>query len=82
VAGDAPEVGVYFVPADGGAAVKVAGHLAENTASKLIGVIPALGAGKWKMEVKTQYTGASSTSLKKSRVIEGSMTLTVPSVAA
>ncbi|MDR2782228.1 MAG: DUF4469 domain-containing protein [Treponema sp.] len=44
--GDDPEVGVYFVPADNGVAVKVAGHLAENTASKLIGVIPTLSAGK------------------------------------
>jgi hypothetical protein len=55
VAGDDPEMGVYFVPADGEAAVKAAGHLAKNTASKLIGVILPLGAGKWKAEVKTRF---------------------------
>jgi hypothetical protein len=35
----------------------VAGHLAENTASKIIGMVPALVAGTWKVEIKTQYTG-------------------------
>jgi hypothetical protein len=69
-------VGVYFVPADGGAAVKVAGHLAENTASKLIGVIPALGAGKWKLEVRTRY-GGGSRPLKEPRNVESHFTLTV-----
>jgi hypothetical protein len=44
--------------------VKVGGHLAENGASKLIGVLPALGAGKWQVEVKTQFSGSGSTLLK------------------
>jgi hypothetical protein len=42
VVGDRPEVGVYFVSADDASLrVKVGGHLAENTAAKVIGVIPA-----------------------------------------
>jgi hypothetical protein len=78
VAGDDPEVGVYFVPAAGGVAVKVSGHLADNTASKLIGVIPpVLATGKWKVEVKTQFSGSGSTALKKPRTIAGAFTLTV-----
>jgi hypothetical protein len=77
IAGEKPEVGVYFVPAGGtGEAVKAAGHLAENTASKVIGVIPALGAGKWKLEIRTQYSGGSNP-LKEPRSVEFKGELTV-----
>ncbi|MDR2792444.1 MAG: DUF4469 domain-containing protein, partial [Treponema sp.] len=49
IAGEDAEVGVYFVAEDDPAQrVKVSGHLGENGASKVIGMIPALGAGKWK----------------------------------
>jgi hypothetical protein len=82
VAGDNPEVGVYFVPeTDPAGRVKVSGHLAENTASKLIGVIPALDAGKWQVEVKTQFSGSGSTMLKAPRTITSAFTLTVPAPA-
>jgi hypothetical protein len=78
VVGDDPEVGVYFVSeADTTRRVKVSGHLAENTASKLIGVIPALSAGKWKVEVKTQFA-SGGTRLKEPRIIEFKGELTVP----
>jgi hypothetical protein len=77
VVGDNPEVGVYFVPeVDPAGRVKVTGHLAENSASKLIGIVPALGAGKWKVEVKTQYSGGSSP-LKEPRTISFNSVLTV-----
>jgi hypothetical protein len=77
IAGEAAETGVYFIPAAGaGAAVKVGGHLAENTASKVIGVIPALEAGKWKLEIRTQYSGGSSL-LKEPRSVEFKGELTV-----
>jgi hypothetical protein len=76
--GDAPDVGVYFVSVDNsGLRVKVSGHLAQNTASKLIGVIPALEAGMWKVAVKTQYTGSGNAALKTPRVIESTFTLIV-----
>ncbi|MDR2071079.1 MAG: DUF4469 domain-containing protein [Treponema sp.] len=82
IAGDDPEAGVYFVPADSAAAtVKVTGHLAENTASKVIGVIPALDPGKWKVEIKTQFSGSGSTMLKKPRTIASAFLLTVPEPA-
>jgi hypothetical protein len=82
LAGDDPEVGVYFVPeADPAGRVKVTGHLAENAANRLIGMIPALGAGKWQAEVKTQFSGSGSTMLKAPRTITSAFTLTVPAPA-
>ncbi|MDR1249411.1 MAG: DUF4469 domain-containing protein [Treponema sp.] len=81
VDGDKPEVGVYFVSAaDPSVRVKVAGHLAENTASKLIGIIPALTPGAWKPEIVTQFSSGSSF-LKEPRAIESSLVLTVPEPA-
>jgi hypothetical protein len=41
-------------------------------------MIPALGAGKWKAEIKTQYNGSSDSILKSLRAITGGFTLTVP----
>jgi hypothetical protein len=68
---------VYFVSAaDAAQRVKVSGYLAENTASKLIGVIPALAAGGWKVEVKTQYI-VGGTFLKEPRVIESPFVMTI-----
>jgi hypothetical protein len=82
VAGDKPEVGVYFVSAaDPSQRVKVAGHLAENTASHVIGIIPALTPGAWKPEIVTQYSSGSAF-LKEPRVIESSLVLTVPEAAS
>jgi hypothetical protein len=60
VAGDDPEVGVYFVSAaDPARRFKAAGHLAENTASRVIGIIPALSPGLYKLEIITQYSSGS-----------------------
>jgi hypothetical protein len=69
--------GVYFVNvADAAQRVKVAGHLAENTASKIIGIIPALAAGQWRVEVVTQFSSGSF-SLKEPRTIAFAPVLTV-----
>jgi hypothetical protein len=69
IAGADSEVGVYFVSeGDSSLRVKVGGHPAENTASKLIGVIPGLTAGTWLVEIKTQYSSGSSL-LKEPRTI-------------
>ncbi|MDR0375207.1 MAG: DUF4469 domain-containing protein [Treponema sp.] len=81
IAGDKAEVGVYFARADDPAqAVKAGGRLAENAASKLIGVIPALSAGAWLVEVKTQYSGGSGF-LKEPRSILFKGELTVKAEA-
>jgi hypothetical protein len=77
VAGDNADIGVYFVSAaDAKERVKVAGHLAENTQAKVIGVIPALAAGTWKVEVVTQFA-SGGTLLKEPRTIESAFAVTV-----
>jgi hypothetical protein len=79
IVGDKSETGIYFVSAaDAANRVKVSGHLAENAANKLIGAIPALEAGAWKLEIVTQYT-TGSTFLKEPRVLEFARELTVAS---
>ena len=51
VAGDSPDVGVYFVSKADGSRVKVTERLAENGVSKVIALIPAsLPAGTYTMK--------------------------------
>ena len=78
VAGDNPEVGVYFVSAtDTSQRVKVAGHFAENAASRVIGIIPLdLAMGGYSLEIVTQYTQGGSL-LKEPRTIVFPIQLTV-----
>ncbi|MDR0475651.1 MAG: DUF4469 domain-containing protein [Treponema sp.] len=74
IAGDHPDVGLYFEQTDGPAKIKVT-DIAENTANKVIGMCPGAPAGKYKVVIKTQWTNSSSL-LKEPRVIESSFTLT------
>jgi hypothetical protein len=77
IAGDHGDCGIYFVSAaDAGQKVKFSGHLAENTPAGLIGIIPALAAGAWKIQVVTQYT-SGGTLLKEPRTIESAVEFTV-----
>jgi hypothetical protein len=79
IAGDKPEIGAYFVSvSDSSQRIKVSGHLAENTANKLIGIVPVLNAGSWKLEIVTQYS-SGNTFLKEPRVLELTHELTVDS---
>ncbi|MDR1220842.1 MAG: DUF4469 domain-containing protein [Treponema sp.] len=83
ITGKNPDIGVYFVSAqDAGARVKASGRLAENTASKVVGIVPALDAGAWKVAIKTQFSGYGSKGLKEPRVIESEFTVTVPEAGA
>jgi hypothetical protein len=52
--------------------------LAENAANRLIGIVLALGAGNWQVEVKTRFSGSGSTVLKVPRTITSAFTLTIP----
>lgn len=52
------EDGVFFVPAGGGAAVKVPA-LANNKAGEVMFLIPALAAGTYRLEVRVAYTAAN-----------------------
>ncbi|MDR0600294.1 MAG: DUF4469 domain-containing protein, partial [Treponema sp.] len=82
VAGDHADCGVYFVSAANPAQrVKVTGHLADNTASRIVGIIPALAAGQWRVEVVTRYSGGTQTMLKTPRALAGKSVLTVPQPA-
>jgi hypothetical protein len=74
IAGDAPEVGVYF-EADDGVQIKMMDALAVNSASSLVGVAPILASRTWKVVVKTQYT-VGGTLLKAPRDIVSRFTLT------
>jgi hypothetical protein len=77
VVGNNADVGVYFVSAtDPTQRVKITEHLAENTASKIIGMVPTLASGTWKVEIVTQFT-VGGTFLKEPRVIESAFALTV-----
>jgi hypothetical protein len=79
ISGENPAVGVYFASAeDAERRVKVGGHLVENTATKVIGSVPALEAGAWKAEIWTQFSGYGSKGLKEPRVVESGFTVTVP----
>jgi hypothetical protein len=77
IAGDDPGIGVRFTSeSDPSQSVKASGRLAENTTSKLIGIIPALSVGTWKAVIKTQYASGAAF-LKTPRVVESAVNLTV-----
>jgi hypothetical protein len=60
---------VYFVPVDDPSkAVKVT-RVAENTPSKITGITPHTHYEKNRIEVRTQYSGASDKFLKTMRII-------------
>ena len=77
IAGDHADCGVYFVNAAVPAQkVKVSGHLADNTASRIVGIIPELAAGQWRVEAVTQFSSGSFT-LKEPRTIDFAPVLSV-----
>ena len=73
VAGDNPDVGVYFVVVDAAGAqpgdrVKVdTSDIVTNNPSEVIIVIPALATGTYRVEVVTQYSTGSGKPLKEPR---------------
>ena len=77
IAGEHADCGVYFVNAAAPSQrVKVTGHLADNTAGRIVGMIPVLAAGQWQVEAVTQFTSGSS-ALRTPRVIAFAPVLTV-----
>jgi len=75
IAGDDPGLGVFFVPVDSPANAKKVTRIAENSASKIIGIAPQTEWLKNRIEVRTQYSGSGSTFLKNLRVITSGFTL-------
>ena len=69
VSGEDPGIGVYFVPKDDPSkAVKVT-RLAENNPSKITGIAPNTEHIYNRIEIRTQFTGATDKYLKKLRTI-------------
>jgi hypothetical protein len=57
IAGDKSEVGLYFVPAGGGAEVKVdPSDIVVNNPAEVIAVIPPLTAGTYRVRIITQFS--------------------------
>jgi hypothetical protein len=78
IAGSHPDNGVYFVDAGNPEnREKADEHYAENTSAKIIGQIPGLAAGQWKLQIVTQFS-SGSTLTKDPRTIDFAPVLTVP----
>jgi hypothetical protein len=57
LAGEKPEVGIYFINQATGASIKVdSSEIAINKPSEVVVIIPELAAGSYKLEIKTQYS--------------------------
>jgi hypothetical protein len=76
VKGDKSECGVWFVSQADNARVKIAEHLRINRGNEIVGEIPALTAGTYKVEVVTCFSNGIRL-LKEARVIKGVQILTV-----
>jgi len=76
LAGDSPEIGVYFVPVDNPAhAVKVK-RIAENSHTRITGIVPETKYTQNRIEIRTQYTcGSNDKFLKTPRTIASSFAL-------
>jgi len=69
IAGDDPNVGLYFVPvSDPAQAVKVT-RIAGNTSTKIVGIAPKTEHVQNRIEIRTQYAGSNSILLKTPRII-------------
>jgi hypothetical protein len=67
---------VWFVSQADGARVKITEHLGINRSVEIFGLIPALTAETYKLEVVTRFTG-SGVLLKEARTIALEAALTV-----
>ena len=75
ILGEDPSNGLYFVPeGDPSKAVKAA-RIAENSGSNITGIIPELGPGAYRLEIRTQYSGSSTILAKTPRAVRSVFTL-------
>jgi hypothetical protein len=73
--GNNPECGAWFVfMVDPSLRFKVTKAFAENSNDRVSGIVPVIPAGKYLIEIKTQYSG-SGVLLKEPRTIRGAFTL-------
>jgi len=75
VVGDDPDVGLFLVPVNNpDKAVKVT-WIAENSPSKIVGIVPQTEYPQYRIQIRTQYSASGSTLLKTPRTIESTFTL-------
>jgi hypothetical protein len=71
IAGDDPSVGVYFINTEDNSETKIT-RIAENTSSKIIGIITDIPGSSFKVVIKTQFANSNSVFLKTPRIITSS----------
>jgi nucleoid DNA-binding protein len=76
VEGEDSACGVWFVSQADSARVKIAERLGINRASEIVGTIPSLTAGTYKLEIVTQFSSGSFL-LKEPRTVTLPVILTV-----
>ena len=76
IAGDHPEVGVFFEDEAANSTQVEMNDIIMNKSAELMVQIPALPAGKYRLVIRTQFSG-SSTTLKDVRVNVYEKVLTV-----
>ncbi|MDR1398531.1 MAG: DUF4469 domain-containing protein [Treponema sp.] len=78
---DGPDVdnGFYFIEDASGTRTKMATYFVENRPSRVVVLTPALAAGVYHIEIRTQYSGSVSP-LKTPRVVGYAPGLTVPAI--
>jgi len=75
IAGNDPSCGLYFICADADEPPVKVTRIVENSASKIIGIIPDTTWAYSKLQIRTQYAGSTSTFLNLPRVITSNFTL-------
>jgi len=75
VTGTSPDCGVWFVSQkDPDRRYKVAKALAGNSSSKVVGIVPALPAGEYGLEIVTRYT-IGGKELKEPKTVKSAFTV-------
>jgi hypothetical protein len=76
IEGEESACGVWFVNQADSSRTKITEYLAVNRGAELVGVIPPLAAGTYRLEVVTKYTHGTAP-LKEARTIVAEPVLTV-----
>ena len=79
LAGDDPSVGLFFVSTDDPACAVKVERIAENSATRVTGIIPEVCHKHSKLEIRTQFTGTNNPALKNPRTITSSFVIEVAS---
>jgi len=75
VAGNNPNIGVYFAPVDNPSEAKKVLRIAENSPSKVTGITPGTGHQYNRIEIRTQFAGSGSIQLSTPRTITSGFVL-------